>query len=44
MRLNFPTNLLISGKSSSKIFLTETEDNDSDFDSKTGSFSLLEIV
>ena len=46
MGLEFPTNLFISGKSSSKTFLTETEDNESEsiFSSKTVSFSFLEIV
>ena len=46
MGLEFPTNLLIYGKSSSKTFLTETEDNESEFvfSSKTVSFSFLEIV
>ena len=46
MGLEFPTNLLISGKSSSKTFLTETEDNESEsvFSSETISFSFLEIV
>ena len=44
MGLAFPINLLISGKSSSKTFLTETEDNDSNSDLETDSFSFLEIV
>ena len=44
--LEFPTNLLISDKSSSKIFLAETEDTVSEFvfSSKTISFSFHEIV
>ena len=46
MGLEFPTNLLISGKSSSKTFSAETEDNESEFvfSSETISFSLLEMV
>ena len=44
MGLDFPTNLLISGKSSSKTFLTKTENNDSNSYSKIGFFSFLEIV
>ena len=46
MRMDFPTNHLISGKSSSKTFLVETEDNESEsvFSSETISFSFLEIV
>ena len=44
MGFEFPTNLLISGKSSSKIFLAETEDtiSKSVFSSETISF--FEIV
>ena len=44
MGLEFPTNLFISGKSSSKIFLAETEDTVSESVSETISFSFLEIV
>ena len=46
MGLEFTTNLLTSGKSSSKIFLVETEDNESEFvfSSETISFSFLKIV
>ena len=46
MGLEFPTNLLIYGKSSSKTFFVETEDNESEsvFSSETISFSFLEIV
>ena len=44
MSLGFPTNLLISGKSSSKIFLAETKETvlESVFSSETISF--FEIV
>ena len=46
MGLELPTNLLIYGKSSSKIFSVETEDtvSKSIFSSETISFSFLEIV
>ena len=46
MGLEFPTNLLIFGKSSSKTFLTKTEDNEleSVFSSETISFSFVKIV
>ena len=46
MGLGFPTNLLISGKSSSKIFLAETEKtiSESVFSSKTISLPFLETV
>ena len=46
MGLELPTNLLIYGKSSSKIFLVETEDtvSKSIFSLETISFSFLEIV
>ena len=46
MGLEFSTNLLISGKSSSKIFLVEIEDtvSESVFSLETISFSFLEIV
>ena len=46
MGLGFPTNLLISGKSSSKIFLAETEEtiSESVFSSETISLPFLEIV
>ena len=46
MGLGFPTNLLISDKSSSKIFLAETEETvlESVFSSETISFPFLEIV
>ena len=44
--MEFPTNLLISGKSSSKIFFTETEDtvSESVLSSEIISFQFLEIV
>ena len=44
--MEFPTNLLISNNSSSKTFLAETEDNESEsvFSLETISFSFLEIV
>ena len=43
MSLEFPTNLLTYGKSSSKTFLAETEDNESEsvFSLETISFSFL---
>ena len=46
MGLELPTNLLIYGKPSSKIFLVETEDtvSESIFSSETISFSFLKIV
>ena len=46
MGLEFPTNLLISGKSSSKTFLEETKDTKSEFvfSSETISFLFFEIV
>ena len=46
MGLEFPTNLLISSKSSSKTLLVETKDNESEsvLSSETISFSFLEIV
>ena len=46
MGLGFPTNLLISGKSSSKIFLAETDEivSESVFLSETISFPFFEIV
>ena len=46
MGLGFPKNLLISGKSSSKIFLIETDEtvSKSVFSSKTISFQFFEIV
>ena len=46
MGLEFPTNLLISSKSSSKTLLIETKDNESEsvLSSETISFSFLEIV
>ena len=46
MGLEFPTNLLISSKSSSKIFLAETEEtiSESVFSSETISLPFLEIV
>ena len=42
--MEFPTNLFISSKSSSKIFLAETEDTISKSVSETIYFSFLEIV
>ena len=46
MGLGFPTNLLISGKSSSKIFLAEIDETvlESVFSSETIYFSFLEIL
>ena len=46
MGLGFPTNLLISSKSSSKIFFAETEEtiSESIFSSKIISFPFFEIV
>ena len=46
MGLGFPTNLLISGKSSPKIFLAETDEtvSESVFSSETISFPFSEIV
>ena len=44
MGLEFLTNLLISDKSSSKIFFAETKDTVSKSVSETISFSFLEIV
>jgi len=46
MGMDYPTNLLISGKSSSKTFLIETKDYESKsvFYLETISFSFLEIV
>ena len=44
MGLEFPTNLFVSGKSSSKIFFAETVDIVSESVSETISFSFLEIV
>ena len=43
MGLGFPTNLLISGKSSSKIFLAETEETVLEFVFSSGTISFFEI-
>ena len=44
MGLEFPTNLFVSGKSSSKIFFAETVDIVSESVSETISFSFLKIM